>query len=93
MNNNPLKDFTADKFFFNYQKIGTTQQYLNTFNAYLEHYESIEKMFAKVYQQFDALGKVQDLTLPCLTILFERYKYPKSLRLKLLDLIKNWRET
>jgi len=93
MNNNPLKDFTTDKFFFNYQKIGTTKQYLNTFKTHLEHYGSIEKMFAKVYQQFDTLGKVQDLTLPCLKILFERYKYPKPLSLKLLDLIKNWRES
>ncbi len=93
MNNNPLKDFTADKFFFNYQKLGTSEQYLNTFNTHLKHYESIEKMFSKVYEQFDTLGKVQDLTLPSLNLLFQRYKYPKKFRLKLLNIIKNWRES
>ena len=93
MNNNPLKDFLNDQLLFNYTDVGTTQQYFHTFESHLKNYQSIESIFSNIYEKFDTLGKVEDLTLPCLNLLFERYKYPKPVKSKLLKILQSWQKS
>ena len=93
MNNNPLKDFLNDQLLFNYTDVGTTRQYFHTFESHLKNYQSIESIFSNVYEKFDTLGTVKDLTLPCLNLLFERYKYPKPVKSKLLKILQSWQKS
>lgn len=88
---NPLKRFLNDEFFFGYEGRGASQEYLHTFNNYLNNYNNIQEVFSQSYEQFDTLGKVEDLTLPSLKSIFDQYNYPDALTAKLIDIVRTWR--
>lgn len=92
-NNHALQKFFDNEFYFDYKKSGSTSDYLQAFNSYLKHYESIHSIFANAYRQFDTLGKVHDLTIPSLNLMFTRYKFPKKIKLKLLKAVQSWQKS
>ena len=89
---NPLKQLLNDEFFFGYKGTGTTEEYLQTFDKYLQNYDQVQNIFSKSYTQFDTLGKVEDLTLIALQEMFQQYKYPQKLISKILEVVKSWRK-
>lgn len=89
---NPLKQLLNDEFFFGYKGTGTTEEYLQTFDKYLQNYDQVQNVFSKSYTQFDTLGKVEDLTLIALQEMFQQYKYPQKLISKILEVVKSWRK-
>ena len=89
---NPLKQLLNDEFFFGYKGTGTAEEYLQTFDKYLQNYDQVHHVFSKSYTQFDTLGKVEDLTLIALRKMFQQYKYPQKLISKILEVVKSWRK-
>ena len=92
-NNQALQKFLNNEFHFDYSKPGSPSDYLQAFNSYLKHYDSIQETFKNAYKQFDTLGKVHDLTIPSLNLLFTRYKFPKKIKHELLTAIQSWQKS
>lgn len=92
-NNQALQKFFNNEFHFDYKEAGSPSDFIQAFNSYLKHYGSIRATFANAYQQFDTLGKVHDLTIPSLNVLFTRYKFPKQIKLELLRAVRSWQKS
>ena len=92
-NNQALQKFFNNEFYFDYNEAGSPSDFLQAFSSYLQHYESLHATFTNAYKKFDTLGKVQDLTIPSLNLMFTRYKFPKKLKLELLKAVQSWQKS
>ncbi|PCJ21498.1 MAG: hypothetical protein COB02_02580 [Candidatus Cloacimonadota bacterium] len=84
---NDYSSLLQDELFFNYEKRGTNEQYYKSLSSHLSYYPQLKNSFSQNFKKMAFVGKSQNITKQVLDILFDKYRYSKRLKAKLLRVL------